>query len=205
MSERITVIGAGIVGVNLAEAFVAAGHQVRLAARDAASDKVATAVERLELEVVALDEAASDTDIVVLAVPYAAVADTVRVVGAGPDVIVVDATNTLGTELPAGAGSILDVIAGAGGTAPLVKAFNTIGAEAFLEPVVNGTPLFLPVAGDSPAADRVTELARSIGFDAVTIGDRTAAHYNESHAAMWIHLAFQVGIGRDFGFARLDR
>lgn len=205
MTERITVIGAGIVGSNLAEAFSAAGHRVRFAARDVSSDKVVAAVERLGLEAVALDQAAVDTDIIVLAVPFAAIAETARALDVGADVVVVDASNSVGSQLPADAESILDVIAAAGVGAPLVKAFNTLGAEAFLEPIVDGTPLFLPVAGDAPAADRITELARSIGFDAVTIGDRTTARHNEDFAAMWIHLAFRAGLGRDFGFARLVR
>lgn len=119
--------------------------------------------------------------------------------------IVVDLTNTVGTDRPPGAASVLDVIAEAGVASPLVKAFNTIGAEAHLHAVVDGTPLFLPVAGDAPAVDHVVALARSIGFDALAIGDRSAARLNEGFAEVWIHLAFRPGLGRDFGFARMHR
>ena len=34
-----------------------------------------------------------------------------------------------------------------------MKAFNTIGAEAYLAPVIGGIPLFLPIAGDPAGAD----------------------------------------------------
>ncbi len=87
----------------------------------------------------------------------------------------------------------------------MVKAFNTIGAEAYLDPQIEGMPVFLPIAGDDGAADRVRVLASEMGFDAVVIGDRSAVHMLEDFAELWIHLAFGVGLGRCFGFARLTR
>ncbi len=205
MSDHITIIGAGTVGAHLARAFRSAGHDVRLAARNVDSDKVRAVRGELGLDAVPLASASAGTDIVVLAVPFPVVADTAAAIAPADDVVIVDATNTVGMELPAGATSILDVIADAGVRGPLVKAFNTIGAEAYVAPSIDGTPLFLPVAGDESAAERIRDLAVSIGFDALVIGDRSAARLNERAAELWIHLAFGVGLGRDFGFARLHR
>lgn len=205
MSERITIVGAGNVGANLARAFSAAGHGVRVAGRDPSGERIVALRDELDVEAVRIEDAAAGTDIVLLAVPSAAVASTVDAIAPPGDVVVVDATNPIGVTLPEGATSTLDVIALHGATGPLVKAFNTIGAEAFLDPVIDGRPLFLPIAGDEPGAGRVRDLAASIGFDAVVVGDRSTARLNENAAELWIHLAFRTGLGRSFGFARLER
>ncbi|MEM8745911.1 MAG: NAD(P)-binding domain-containing protein [Actinomycetota bacterium] len=205
MTERIAVVGAGTVGAHLASAFVAAGHEVRMGVRDPAGETVTDVGRRLGIDVVSIDRAADGADLIVLAVPHAAVEEAVRAVAPPADAIVIDATNPVGRVLPDGADSTLDVVAATGVASPLVKAFNTIGAEAFVSPEIDGSPLFLPVAGDSPAAERVADLARSIGFDALVVGGRAEARLNENVAEFWIHLAFRVGLGRDFGFARLRR
>lgn len=205
MSLSICVVGAGIVGTNLARAFSSAGHRVVLGARDPHSEKVVSARDLLDIDVVSLANAAKEVDVVVLAVPFSAVADTVEALGDTGDTTLVDATNAIGATLPDGADSILDVIAAVNPSATLVKAFNTIGAEAFVDPTINDTKLFLPIAGDQPGADTVARLASDIGFDALVIGDRTTARIVENAAELWIHLAFRTGLGRGFGFARLER
>ncbi len=202
----ITVVGAGVVGTNLATRLAEVGHTVRFAARNPDSDKVQAAQAATGLEVVGLGQAAEGADVIILAVPYGAVADTVAALGDVGDAILVDATNTVGSDLPEGAVTIVDVIADANPGARIVKAFNTIGAEAFLHPVVDdGTALFLPVAGDEGAVDTVAALATDMGFDALAIGGRDTVHLLEGFAALWIHMAFRVGQGRDFGFAKLHR
>ena len=205
MSQPICVVGAGIVGTNLAQAFTSAGHRVIFGARDPHSHKVVAARNSLGLDVVSLADAANGVDVIVLAVPYAAVVHTVAALGDIGDAVLVDATNTVADTLPDGADSILDVIAAVNPSATLVKAFNTIGAETFINPTIHDTKLFLPIAGDQPGADTVAQLATDIGFDALVIGDRNAAQLVESTAELWIHLAFRTGLGRDFGFARLER
>ena len=119
--------------------------------------------------------------------------------------MLVDATNTVGSPLPDGASTIVDVIAAAAPGASIVKAFNTIGAEAYTAPTIDDTALFLPIAGDLPAADVVHRLASDIGFDAMVVGGRDTVHLLEHFAELWIHLAFRTGLGRGFGFARLTR
>jgi predicted dinucleotide-binding enzyme len=205
MTRSICVVGAGIVGANLARAFTSVGHRVVLGARDPLSDKVIAAREELGIDVVSLEHAAEGNDVVVLAVPYMAVSDTVAALGDIGDTVLVDATNTVGTTLPDGAASILDVIAETNPSATLVKGFNTIGAEAFVNPTIDSRALFMPIAGDQPGADLVAELATDIGFDAIVIGDRCTARIVENTAELWIHLAFRTGLGRDFGFTRLER
>jgi predicted dinucleotide-binding enzyme len=201
----ISVVGAGTVGAHLVRALQRTRHTVRLAARDRTSTKVHSLVSETGVEVVPLAEAGPGADLVVLAVPYPAVVETVRALGDLGGASLVDATNTVAAALPDGADSVVDVIGSIDADLSVVKAFNTIGAEAYTSPTVEGVPLFLPVAGDQPAADAVCRVACDIGFDALVIGDRTSVPLIESFAALWIHLAFEAGLGRDFGFARLLR
>ena len=205
MSAVVTIVGAGSVGTNLAIRLNAVGYSVRFAARDLESDKVHNARTQVEAEVVALDAAAAGTDFIILAVPYSAVLDTLAAIGPVGSALLVDATNAVGVDFPDHATSVLDVIAGRYDGTALVKAFNTIGAEAFLDPVIGGTALFLPIAGDQEAAERVSRMASDMGFDAIVIGGRSEAVLLEQFARMWMHLAFRAGLGRSFGFGRLTR
>jgi hypothetical protein len=201
----ITIVGAGAVGTNLATALLRAGFEVRFAARDVSSEKVRAASTALGVDVVPLESGSEGTEVVVIAVPFAAVASTARALGDLSGCIVVDATNTVGSPLPDGARNIPDVIVAANPTATVVKAFNTIGAEAYLDPSIDGRPLFLPVAGAREPAETIRDLAIRMGFDAVFLGDGEAATMVERFAELWIHLAFHTGMGRDFGFALLHR
>ena len=203
MSAVVTIVGAGSVGTNLAIRLSAVGYSVRFAARDLESDKVRNARTKVQAEVVTLDAAAAGTDFIILAVPYSAVLDTLAAIGPVGSAVLVDATNAVGVELPDHATSVLDVIASRYDGAALVKAFNTIGAEAILDPIIAGTARFLPIAGDQEAAERVGRMASDMGFDALIIGGRSEAVLLEQFARMWMHLAFRAGLGRSFGFGRL--
>lgn len=203
---RITILGAGTVGVNLAVRFAELGHQVTFGARDVASTKVAAALDRVSGST-AVDLAGSlvGADLAVLAVPFTAIDDVLDSIGDPGATILVDATNAVGVPLPDGVTDIPHLLRDRYPDATIVKAFNTIGAEAYLDPIVDGRPCFLPIAGPQPAAETVRDLAASMGFDAVVVGDLDAVPLLEWQARLWIHLAFRVGLGRDFGFARVTR
>jgi predicted dinucleotide-binding enzyme len=207
MAGNVTVLGAGIVGTNLATRLVELGHTVTFGARDPASAKVTAALEAVPGSLaVPLAEVPGDAELVVLAVPFDAVGPVLDAVGTLTGVILIDATNAVGRALPEGCTTVVDVIHQHRPEATVVKAFNTIGAEALLAPSIDSHALFMPLAGPSPAADAVAALAGRIGFDALVVGDDPAAfEVVEGFARLWIHLAFRAGAGRDFGFARLSR
>ncbi|MDJ0769585.1 MAG: NAD(P)-binding domain-containing protein [Ilumatobacter sp.] len=200
----IAVLGAGVVGTNLARRFAELGHAVTFGARDVASGKVLAALDAVEgASALPIADAVAAADIAVLAVPYGAIGDVLGAIGDPADTVLVDATNPVGESLPDGAASIVDIIHERHPSAQVVKAFNTIGAEAYLEPRTDAGAYFLPIAGPSGAAERVRDLAAAMGFDALVIGDVDAAPLLESHAQLWIHLAFRTGLGRGFGFVRV--
>ena len=201
-SLAITIVGAGTVGTHLARAVARLGHAVTFAVRDPAGDRVQRALGEVpDATAVALGDADPTADLTVLAVPAGAVADALAEVAVGR--ILVDATNPIGIDLPDGARCVPDWIHRVTEGLTVVKAFNTIGAEAFTEPVVQGRPAFLPVAGPAPAADVVRQLADDMGFDAHVIGDVDDIPMLEAHARLWIHLAVRQGMGRRLAFGLL--
>lgn len=205
----VAVVGAGSVGGNLVRRLTELGHPVVIGARDPGSTSVrALAADLPDVGVVGLGQAGRDADVVVLAVPAAAVADAASAVLAGclqgRQLVIVDATNDVAGSDRSPYERLVEVAADREGVA-MVKAFNTIGAEAIIHPVIEGRRAFLPIAGPPDAAGIVRGLADAIGFDAVVIGGPDTVHHLEAHARLWIHLAFRAGLGRGFGFARVDR
>ena len=195
---RIAVIGAGSVGRGLAAATTALGHDVVIGVRDPDDPRHAALANRATPR-----DASEGADLVALAVPAAAVADAVAGLTLTPPTVVVDATNAVGGPPPDGfdsMGAFTGSLVPDG--VPVVKAFNTIGAEHLATGQVDGAPAFLPIAGDPAGVEVVLPLARAMGFDAVALGGPEAIALVEAHARLWIHL-MRTGWGRGFGFAVL--
>lgn len=198
---RIAIIGAGSVGRALAAGLGRAGHDITFGVRSPDDPRHAhlpsTAVRTPP-------QAADAADVVILAVPADAVPTTLRSLDLRPDHVVVDATNAVRGPIPEGHATMGELVAAL--TPPgvaVVKAFNTIGAEHLGDGRIGGTRAFLPIAGDERGTAMVAGLAAQVGFDAVVLGERDAFDLVEAHARLWIHLAFRVGFGREFGFGVL--
>ncbi len=207
---KISILGAGNVGMALARALVRAGQPVTIGVPDPARYAEAVAALGAQATLVGSDEAVERGDVVILAVPYPA---ALAIAQARPDWqgrVLVDATNPLAPGLAglslgtttSGAEQVAERARGA----RVVKAFNTTGAENMADSrYVQGQPM-MPVAGDDAAArEQVLSLATLIGFDAIDMGPLSAARYLEPLAMVWIHLAFKQGQGRRFAFARMTR
>lgn len=199
---RVAVIGAGNVGRRLARGLYRAHHRVAVGARNPqrAADLVAEG-----LTVTDPASAVAASDVVILAVPVSALADTVASLGSLRGKIVVDSTNAVGVPVPAGHDTVGAYVASLVPDAYVVKAFNTIGAEHLEDGTVGGTSAFLPVAGADEGRPTVVALARSIGFEVADLGGPECVGMVEDAARLWIHLAFRCGWGRDFGFGVLRR
>jgi len=108
---QIGILGGGRVGVSLARRWTAAGHDVTISTRDT------------------IAETAADKDVVLLAVPAAAVGEVLAAAGALEGTVVIDATNNLSGG-PDGA-----AIAAMASRAHVVKAFNTVGNTFISGPI----------------------------------------------------------------------
>lgn len=204
----IAIIGAGNVGGALAARWSGIGHAVVLGVRDPSSPKVGDLLAAVPgLAVAAPAEAAAGVEVVVLAVPGTAVDVVVSGLGELTGKILVDATNPIGVQLPAGVASGGEWVATLAPGARVVKAFNTTGSANMVDTSYGGGPApLMPVAGDDPAAvDVVVGLSASIGFDTVAVGGLAESGCLEALAQLWIGLAYRQGLGPGIAFALVRR
>lgn len=193
---NIAIVGAGNVGRALATSFSRAGHRVVVTSRDPqhAGDLAATVAGATTAP--SARAAAEAADLVVLAIPFAGVADVapdLRSAVTGKPVV--DVTNRMsfganGPEMDTTT-SNAEELAALLPEARVVKAFNTLFASNQADPTVGGVKLDGFVAGDYPDAKAtVLELVRSIGLNPVDVGPLVRARQLESLA--FLNIALQV-------------
>lgn len=206
----ISIIGAGNVGMALGSALTQRGERVTFGVPD--PDKYRTLESTLGhgTKVTTPEKAIEANDLVILAVPYAALPAIAQSLPDWRGKILVDATNPLAPGLSglslgtstSGAEELAKLAMGA----RVVKAFNTTGAENMADTRFQGGVPMMPICGDdAEARQRVSALVTLIGFDAIDMGPLMAARYLEPFAMTWIHLAIKQGYGRKFAFGMLRR
>ncbi|HUJ27996.1 MAG TPA: NAD(P)-binding domain-containing protein [Myxococcales bacterium] len=193
MKAKVAIAGDGNVGSNLQKGLSKAGYE-------------ATAVGR---EPKKLREKALEASIIVLAVPFGAVDDTLRELGdAVNGKILVDATNRLdkSMHLQPGPASGAEELQKKVPKAKVVKALNTTFAATMSHGAAKGGEkiTIFAASDDKDARKTVAQMARDIGFDAVEAGPLRNAQYLEALAVLNIQLAYAEGFGAEMGF-RLAR
>ena len=194
---NIAIIGSGQVGTALARAFGRAGHTVTFGVRtpDASRSNART-----------IADASVGADVVVLAVPFDAVADVVAAGFGFAGKTVIDATNPLGMrdgglDLTLGFdASGAERVAALAPRAHVFKTFNQTGAENMARADAYHPAPVMFVAGDD-ATRKPIVMGLQLGFQAVDAGPLTAARLLEPLAMLWIELALKRGLARDFAFA----
>jgi hypothetical protein len=74
------------------------------------------------------------------------------------------------------------------------------------EPIFHGVKSVMFVAGDDAAnKPKVMDLVGGLGFEMIDAGPLRNARLLEAHAMLWIDLALQRGLGRDWAFAIVRR
>jgi len=197
---KIAIIGAGNVGGTLGKRWSEAGHDVVYGVRDAAKNP--------DLKTATPSNATKDSDIVVLATPWAATRDAINGAGDLNGKIVIDATNPIKPSFdgmidgPSGAEQVQQWSGGA----KVVKAFNTVGFNVMANPSFGDAKASMLVAGDDTNAKKIVmDLANDIGFEAVDAGPLVQAKYLEDFAWLWISMAAKYGHGRDIAFRLMKR
>lgn len=175
---KITVIGAGAIGGNIARRLSQAGHDVLIA--DAHGPRsVNTEVTAAGAQPVELTAATKDRDVVIIAIPFGAQPKLTELFATTPkSTVVVDTSN----YYPAMNGHIQAVVDGQVESLwsqeqlgrPIVKAWNAALAETQRskgKPAGSPDRIAIPIAGDS-AQDRATvmQLVDDSGFDAYDAG-----------------------------------
>lgn len=197
---KVAIIGTGNMGAGLAGTLAAAGHEVAIGARDLA--KAAALADQVGHNAVGggIAAAVKLADIVILALPYGAVAEALKAAGDVAGKVLVDITNPISADFKSlvighttsAAEEIQALVPGA----KLVKAFNTIFAALLPAEARHGKTLQVFVAGDDAAAkETVSALAKSAGFEPVEAGPLSNARFIEPIGEMNIHFGFFLGQG----------
>lgn len=164
---KITTFGRGNVGTGLGELWQRAGHEVTMLGREGGD--------------------VSDADVVLLAIPGAAVAEALDRLTGIRGKVVIDATNRIGVGPPAGFFSNAQYVK-AKTSGPTAKAFNLNFARLYERlPSARKPPADL-WCGDPAAREAVERLARDAGFDPICIGQLDMAATQEE----LIHVVFAI-------------
>jgi predicted dinucleotide-binding enzyme len=202
-SLSIAVIGSGVIGTTLGRRFAQAGHRVTFGARDVANAELVKTAEEIGAAVASVDAAIDGSEVVLWAIPGAAMAEAIPAVATGlAGKIVIDATNKVGE----GDLNSLDVIARYVPSARAYRAFNTVGWENFADPKYGDVVGDLVFCGpDGDPRETVEQVIGATGLRPVYVGDGGKAGVVDGVAALWFALAFERGMGRGVGFKILTR
>ena len=191
----IAIIGTGNVGNAIGSSAAKAGYDVVFTGRDLDKARTVAAAAGARTAETAR-EAVAGADIVVLAVPYTAVAEIaaeIAPVAAGK--VVIDPTNPLKPDYSGlstdGKTSAAEELARLLPESKVVKAFNTVFAGNAADPQALGFQLDSLFATDDDAAkDAVCGLSGSIGFRPIHVGPLAAAR--ELEAMAWLNIRLQL-------------
>ena len=173
----IGIIGSGNIGGTLVRHLSALGHQVSIANSRGPASLAALAAET-GATAATVEQAARAQDLVIIAVPEAAVPQLPRDILTASSAVVVDT----GNYYPSRDGRIAEIDGGLTDSewvarvlgVPVVKAFNNIVAPSLgTRGAPAGTPgrICLSVAGDQqPAKELVLGVIDALGFDGIDAG-----------------------------------
>ncbi len=202
---KVGIVGAGRVGSSLGKALIKAGHQVMFSSRDPQGEHAHNVSAETGAPVGSIAATIDFSPVVVLAMsPDAVMAVAGEYAAQLKDKLIIDLNNRLGPGgAPSASSFVQELAARTGGK--VVKAFNTIGADQYLNPGFDGQSASMFIAGDPQARQAAAELAASIGFEVVEVGGLEIAPLVEGLAALWIHLALRSGQGRNIAFKLIKR
>ena len=161
---KIAVVGRGNVGGGLADLWEQAGHEVTRLGKDGGD--------------------VSEAEAVLFAVPGGAIADAVEKVQGLEGKTVIDATNLIGAERPAGFQSNAEFIKSST-NGPTAKSFNLNFARVYDRlPEASSRPSNI-WSGDEDARDVVERLNRDAGYEPVYAGPLENARAQEDMLQIW--------------------
>lgn len=201
----ISIIGTGNMGTAIAGIAAKGGASVQIVARDIA--KAQRVADQTAGTAASFGEALTGA-IVVLALPYPALADVVSTYSAQLDGrVVVDVTNPVdfatfdGLTVPADSSAAAELQAALPG-AKVVKAFNTNFAATLMSGEIGGVPTTVVVAGDDDAAKALlTEVISAGGVTVADAGGLKRARELEALGFLQMVLAVREQIAWTGGFA----
>lgn len=172
---QIGILGAGHVGLVVGRQLIGAGHRVKLSSARG-PQALRPVAQGIGAEAASVTEAAA-ADLVLLAVPWPAIPDTLDPLPGWQGRILVDATNPFVTFNPLELADLQGrsatvVVAEHAPGARVVKAFNTITMANFEKgPRQGAARRVLFVSGDDVASKQtVQQLITELGYAAIDLG-----------------------------------
>ena len=213
--SRVGVLGSGEVGRRLAAGFASRGHRVMIGTRDAEKPELQEWLsgDGASVETGTFAETAAHGELLVLAVLGNAAEQAIT--DAGPEhfggKVVIDAMNPLDFSdgFPpklsiTGEDSLGERVQRALPDAKVVKAFNTIGNQYFVDPSFSeGLPTMLIAGDDGDAKRTVGDVLTDFGWpDPVDIGGIQGSRELEAICIVWVKIGGSRG-SWDHGFKLL--
>ena len=183
---KIAVIGTGKMGRGFASA-LRSRHEVVFGSRDPGrAGKVLRSTGAAGA--VSPAEAAAGAEVVILAVPWQALEETLARLGALDGTVVVDVSVPYGKEREAlGRRSTGEVVQKRLPGARVVKGWNHVFAQYLTAPEVEGIASSVLLAGDEPNAKQiVSALARDMGFHPVDVGALRQSYHLDRLVSMML-------------------
>lgn len=195
---KIGILGTGEVGQHLGRGLIGLGHEVMIGSRDAKSEKLTAALEKVGngARGGTFAEAAAFGEMVALCCLGAAIESVLGLAGADnlAGKVLIDATNPLDFSrgFPP---RLLDITEGSAGQltqrlaprARVVKAFNTAGSHTYVNPSFEGGPPDMFICGDDDAAKAsVDQILKGFGWGVIDVGGIAASHYLEAMCIVWV-------------------
>ena len=193
--KRFGVLGSGDVGQALAKGLASNGYEVRIGTRS--PGKLAKFSKSTGIPEGSFQEVAAWGEAVILAVLGTAALEAVQ--HAGPDnlsgKLVIDTTNPIGNEPPVDGvlryftgpnESLMERLQTAYPAVLFVKAFNSVGSDLMVHPMLAGGPPTMFYCGNDAAAKAVVaHLLEQFGWEGADMGGVTAARALEPLAQLW--------------------
>lgn len=194
--QKIGVLGSGVVGKTLADAFLALGHDVMRGSRDVAklADWKATAGAKARTGTFA--DAAAFGDVLVLAVKGNVAEEALSPCGdALKGKVILDATNPIADAAPT-AGvlkfftnldeSLMERLQKRFPEARFVKAFSCVGNAFMFKPDFGGQkPTMFICGNDAGAKDEAKAILDAFGWETEDLGGAAAARAIEPLCILW--------------------
>jgi len=190
---KTAIIGTGFIATTLGRSLVEAGHEITYGSRHPEDDEAAGT----DALVSSIADALSGADVVILAIPGAAVADVAAQHGeALAGRLVIDATNQMGAD-------VVNARAALPPTVRYARAFNTLGGENMADPVFDGERADMFFSAPGGDRDTVETVIEAVGLRPVYVGEDQEAII-DALFQLWVALAVKQGRGRRLALRLLE-
>jgi predicted dinucleotide-binding enzyme len=190
----IAIVGTGFIGGTLGRALSRSGHRVTFGSRHPDDDDVAAGTPA---STVGVGDALGTADVVILALPGAAVSELVRDHGeALGGKLVIDATNQMGAPAANCRTALPETIRYA-------RAFNTLGGENMADPLFADGPADLFFSAPTDDRETVEQVIAGVGLRPVYVGE-DQEELIDALFRLWIALAITQGRGRRLALRLLE-